>query len=71
MMDTVSATLAEITATEEASLATFGQLVKAKTEEIDALTAAIEDKTQRIGDLGVQIVGMKDVGAPFVPLSSW
>ena len=68
MMDTVSATLAEITATEEASLATFDQLVKAKTEEIDPLTAAIEDKTQRIGDLGVQIVGMKDVGAPFVPL---
>jgi len=60
MMDTMSATLAEITATEEASLATFDQLVKAKTEEIDALTAAIEDKTQRIGDLGVQIVGMKD-----------
>ena len=52
-------------------MATFDQLVKAKTEEIDALTAAIEDKTQRIGDLGVQIVGMKDVGAPFVPLSSW
>jgi len=60
MMDTMSATLSEITATEEASLATFDQLVKAKTEEIDALTAAIEDKTQRIGDLGVQIVGMKD-----------
>ena len=60
MIDTVSATLAEITATEEASLATFDQLVKAKTEEIDALTAAIEDKTQRIGDLGVQIIGMKE-----------
>ena len=71
MMDTVSATLAEITATEQASLATFDQLVKAKSDEIDALSAAIEDKTQRIGDLGVQIVGMKDVGAPFVPLSSW
>merc|ERR1719265_959442 len=60
MSDTMSATLADITKTEEASLATFDQLVKAKTEEIDALTAAIEDKTQRIGDLGVQIVGMKD-----------
>lgn len=60
MSDTMSATLADITKTEEASLASFDQLVKAKTEEIDALTAAIEDKTQRIGDLGVQIVGMKD-----------
>merc|ERR1719386_72666 len=60
MSDTMSATLADITKTEEASLETFNQLVKAKTEEIDALTAAIEDKTQRIGDLGVEIVGMKD-----------
>jgi septal ring factor EnvC (AmiA/AmiB activator) len=60
MSDTMSATLADITKTEEASLETFNQLVKAKTEEIDALTAAIEDKTQRIGDLGVAIVGMKD-----------
>merc|ERR1719265_135773 len=60
MSDTMSATLADITKTEEASLETFNQLVEAKTEEIDALTAAIEDKTQRIGDLGVQIVGMKD-----------
>merc|ERR1719453_2934140 len=60
MQDTMSATLADITKTEEASLATFNQLVKAKTEEIEALTAAIEDKTQRIGDLGVAIVGMKD-----------
>jgi septal ring factor EnvC (AmiA/AmiB activator) len=60
MTDTMSATLADVTKTEEASLATFNQLVKAKTEEIEALTAAIEDKTQRIGDLGVKIVGMKD-----------
>merc|ERR1719453_2805252 len=56
MQDTMGATLADITKTEEASLATFNQLVKAKTEEIEALTAAIEDKTQRIGDLGVAIV---------------
>merc|ERR1719265_2311906 len=60
MVDTMSANLAEITATEEASIKTFDSLVKAKTEEIEALTAAIEEKTQRIGDLGVQIVGMKD-----------
>jgi len=60
MQDTMSANLAEITGAEEASLATFDALVKAKTDEINALTAAIEDKTQRIGDLGVQIVGMKD-----------
>ena len=34
-------------------------LVAAKTKEIDALTASIEDKTTAIGELGVQIVQMK------------
>merc|ERR1719262_96406 len=33
--------------------------MKAKTAEVEALTASIEEKTQRIGDLGVKIVGMK------------
>jgi len=35
-------------------------LVAAKTKEIDALTASIEDKTSKIGELGVQIVQMKE-----------
>jgi len=60
MGDTMAATLDDITATEKASLKTFNELVKAKTAEIDACTAAIEDKMKRIGDLGVKIVGMKE-----------
>jgi chromosome segregation ATPase len=60
MGDTMAATLTDITATEKDSLKTFDQLVKAKTAEIDACTAAIEDKMKRIGDLGVKIVGMKE-----------
>jgi len=60
MGDTMAATLADVTATEKASLKTFDELVKAKTAEIDACTAAIEDKMKRIGDLGVKIVGMKE-----------
>jgi len=60
MGDTMAATLDDITATEKASLKTFDELVKAKTAEIDACTAAIEDKMKRIGDLGVKIVGMKE-----------
>merc|ERR1719335_1492043 len=56
----MAATLDDITATEKASLKTFEELVKAKTAEIDACTAAIEDKMKRIGDLGVKIVGMKE-----------
>jgi len=35
-------------------------LIKAKTDEVDALTASIEDKIKRIGDLGVKIVALKE-----------
>merc|ERR1719310_1089162 len=51
--------LDEATATENAAIATFDSLVKAKTDEVNALTAAIEDKTKRVGELGVSIVQMK------------
>ena len=36
------------------------KMVAAKTKEIDALTASIEDKTTAIGELGVQIVSMNE-----------
>jgi hypothetical protein len=38
----------------------FGELVKAKTAEIDALTEAIEKKTEKIGELGVFLVTGQD-----------
>lgn len=60
MGDTMTATLADITHTEESSVKTFDQLVKAKTAEINALTAKIEETIRRIGDLGVKIVGMRN-----------
>jgi len=60
MSDTMKANLADATATEEASIAAFDQLVAAKNKEIEALTASIEDKTTAIGELGVQIVQMKE-----------
>jgi len=59
MGDTMTATLKDITATEDEALATFDSLIKAKTQEVQALTEAIETHTKRIGDLGVKIVGMK------------
>jgi len=59
MGDTMSATLKDITATEENSIKSFDELMKAKTAEVQALTEQIEEKTKRIGDLGVKIVGMK------------
>ena len=51
---------AEETLADIASVATFDELVAAKTKDIDALIASIEDKTTAIGELGVQIVSMKE-----------
>jgi len=59
MGDTMSTTLSEVVASEEASIKSFDALIAAKTAEIEALTAAVEEKTVRIGELGVEIVQMK------------
>ena len=34
-------------------------MMKAKTAEVEALTESIEEKTKRIGELGVEVVGLK------------
>ena len=60
MGDTMTATLAEITATEDSAKATFDSLVKARTDEVNALTEQIETDTKRIGDLGAEIVAMRE-----------
>jgi hypothetical protein len=60
MGDTMKKSLAEATATEKSAISTFGELVAAKTKEINALTAAIESKTLKVGELGVSIVQMKN-----------
>jgi len=60
MSDTMTATLTDLTNTENAAKKTFNELIKAKTDEVDALTASIEDKIKRIGDLGVKIVALKE-----------
>merc|ERR1719203_87322 len=45
---------------EEKAVYTYGELMKAKTAEVNSLTEAIEAKTKKIGDLGVAIVQIKD-----------
>ena len=60
MRDTMNANLADATGTEEESIKAFNALVAAKTKEIEALTASIDDKTSAIGEVGVQIVQMKE-----------
>jgi len=59
MSDTMTKSLDEATAAEQSAISTFDSLIKAKTDEVNALTAAIEDKTRRVGELGVSIVQMK------------
>merc|ERR1719181_1571696 len=56
----MTATLEDLVATEEAAKKTYGELMSAKTKEVEALTKAIEEKTIRIGDLGVSIAQMKE-----------
>merc|ERR1719460_881175 len=56
----MSKTLADITADENAAVASFKELVAAKKKEIQALTKAIEVKSKRVGELAVEIVMMKN-----------
>ena len=60
MSDTMTASLGDATGTEEDSIKNYDELVASKNKEIDALTAAVESKTTQIGELGVQIVQMKE-----------
>ena len=53
MGDTMSATLKDVTATEEEAKKTYDAA------EVEALTESIEEKTKRIGELGVEVVGLK------------
>merc|ERR1719478_1051444 len=52
--------LAEATAAEEEAKKIYEELMAAKTKEVDELTKMIEDKLTRIGELGVEIVNMKE-----------
>merc|ERR1719182_1134322 len=50
----MNADLTDATNTENAAIASFDELVAAKTKEIDALTASIESKVARSGELAVK-----------------
>jgi septal ring factor EnvC (AmiA/AmiB activator) len=52
--------LDDLVAAEESAKTNYGELMAAKTKEVEALTKAIEEKTIRIGDLGVSIAQMKE-----------
>jgi hypothetical protein len=58
--DEMTKSLAETTATENASIKDYEGLMAAKTKEVNACTAAIEEKTVRVGELAVDIANMKN-----------
>merc|ERR1740129_1117195 len=58
-MDSMSASLADATAAEKDAIKAYDEVMAAKAKEVYALTEAIESKTRRVGELGVQIVEME------------
>jgi len=60
MLETMDKGFAAAKATEEAAIKSYEELMAAKEKEISSLTTAIETKTVRVGDLGVEIVQMKE-----------
>merc|ERR1719183_2319129 len=59
MEETMEADLAGITKTEQDAIANFDALVASKEKQIQANTKAIEQKIERVGNLGVEIETMK------------
>merc|ERR1712032_1600507 len=60
MGDTMAADLASATTTEEAAIKTYDDLMASKKEEVEALTASIESKLKEIGEVGIEVVEMKE-----------
>merc|ERR1719242_2952561 len=60
MTETMEKTLAEVIATEQEAIKTFDALMAAKTKEIEANTAAIESKLERVAQVGLEITEMKE-----------
>merc|ERR1719215_2255776 len=60
MGDEMNADLATMKKSETDSVSAYDALMAAKKKEVDALTKDIETKLKRIGELGVEIVQMKN-----------
>jgi len=57
--DDMSKSLSEIVSAEDAAKETYAALIAAKEKEVAAHTSAIEDKTVRVGNAGVEIATME------------
>jgi len=58
--DEMTKSLESAVADEKDAIASFDDLMTAKKREVEALTKAIEQKSVRVGELGVEIVTMKN-----------
>merc|ERR1719326_2111804 len=60
MGDTMNKNLKELIEQEEEAKKAYEGLMEAKQKEVDAATKAIEEKIKRIGELGIEIVNLKE-----------
>merc|ERR1740123_2064913 len=60
MLEEMDKALSEAIAAEEEAKKSYAALMEAKTKEVDALTAQIEEEQTRVGNLGVEIAGMEN-----------
>merc|ERR1719213_1596336 len=60
MGDTMQKDIADLIAQEEAAIKAYDELMAAKQKEVDSLTKAIEEKTKRLGEVGIELVNLKE-----------
>merc|ERR1719171_2871940 len=60
LTDTMEGDLKEAIEAEEKAKAEYEALMEAKQKEVDALTKAIEEKLKRLGEIGVELVNLKE-----------
>jgi len=60
MESTMESVLTDGVKEEEAAIKTYDELMESKGQEVEALTAAIDEKMKLVGELGVEIIEMKE-----------
>merc|ERR1719387_1015045 len=60
LTDSMEKDMQEAIEAEEKAKAEYEALMEAKQKEVDALTKAIEEKLKRVGELGVELVNLKE-----------
>merc|ERR1719266_2952711 len=56
----MKSTLSDGVKNEEAAIKTYEELMESKGQEVEALTESIDEKMKMVGELGVEIIEMKE-----------